>query len=56
MLCRRQKALKVQIPEDEDIGTVTADGAYDNPAEERATHPSERIFATTPFPDAAQWS
>ena len=28
-LCRRQKTLKVQIPKDEDIGTVTADGACD---------------------------
>lgn len=26
-LCRRQKTLKVQIPYDEAIGTVTADGA-----------------------------
>jgi len=28
-LCRRQKTLAVQIPEDDEIGTVTADGAYD---------------------------
>lgn len=27
-LCRRQKTLAVQIPEGEEIGTVTADGAY----------------------------
>jgi hypothetical protein len=28
-LCRRQKTLAVQIPEGEEISTVTADGAYD---------------------------
>jgi hypothetical protein len=27
--CRRQKSLAVHIPEGEEIGTVTADGAYD---------------------------
>ncbi len=28
-LCHRQKTLQVQIPEGEEIGTVTADGAYE---------------------------